>query len=98
MPTLCQWNILKHFAIKVEGLQGIPCQAAFCPQKAMLAGIVQICSPSGSNGYDIPKKSIKKQPAFLQTANGGNGSGYYTLNYYNLKYKTTFLVSYSFYA
>ena len=36
----------------------------------MLAGILQIRSPSGSNGWYIPKinPGIKKQPAFLQAA------------------------------
>ncbi len=36
----------------------------------MLAGILQIRSPSGSNGWHIPKIKLdtKKQPAFLQAA------------------------------
>ena len=59
----------------------------------MLAGILQIRSPSGSNGGYIPKinPDMKKQPAFLQAANGVIGSYYYTLNYYNLKYNLSFL-------
>ena len=59
----------------------------------MLAGIMQIRSPSGSNGWHIPKinPDMKKQPALLQAVKGIVGSDYYTLNYYNLKYNLSFL-------
>ena len=59
----------------------------------MLAGILQIRSPSGANGWYIPKinPGMKKQPALLQAANDEIGSNYYTLNYYNLKYNLSFL-------
>ena len=59
----------------------------------MLAGILQIRSPSGSNGWHIPKinPDMKKQPALLQAVKGIVGSDYYTLNYYNLKYNLSFL-------
>ena len=59
----------------------------------MLAGILQIRSPSGSNGWHIPKinPDIKKQPALLQAVKGIVGSDYYTLDYYNLKYNLSFL-------
>ena len=59
----------------------------------MLAGILQIRSPSGSNGGYILKikPDVKKQPALLQAVKGIVGSDYYTLNYYNLKYNLSFL-------
>ena len=59
----------------------------------MLAGIMQIRSPSGSNGWHIPKinPDMKKQPALLQAAYGEIYSNYYTLDYYNLKYNLSFL-------
>ena len=59
----------------------------------MLAGIMQIRSPSGSNGGYILKinPDMKKQPALLQAVKGIVGSDYYTLNYYNLKYNLSFL-------
>ena len=59
----------------------------------MLAGILQIRSPSWSNGWHIPKinPDIKKQPALLQAVKGIVGSDYYTLDYYNLKYNLSFL-------
>ena len=59
----------------------------------MLAGILQIRSPSGSNGWYILKINLdmKKQPALLQAVKGIVGSDYYTLDYYNLKYNLSFL-------
>ena len=59
----------------------------------MLAGILQIRSPSGSNGWYILKinPDMKKQPALLQAVKGIVGSDYYTLDYYNLKYNLSFL-------
>ena len=49
----------------------------------MLAGILQIRSPSGSNGGYILKikPDVKKQPALLQAVKGIDGSDYYTLKY-----------------
>ena len=54
----------------------------------MLAGIMQIRSPSGSNGGYILKinPDMKKQPALLQAVKGIVGS-----DYYNLKYNSSFL-------
>ena len=54
----------------------------------MLAGILQIRSPSGSNGGYILKikPDVKKQPALLQAVKGIVGS-----DYYNLKYNLSFL-------
>ena len=48
----------------------------------MLAGILQIRSPSGSNGLYILKinPDMKKQPALLQAVKGIVGSDYYTLD------------------
>ena len=58
----------------------------------MLAGILQIRSPSGSNGWHILKinPDMKKQPALLQAAYGVIYSNY-TLAFYNLKYNLSFL-------
>ena len=77
-----------------RGFRGIAPDKLPCGiTKAMLAGILQIRSPSGSNGWHIPKinPDIKKQPALLQAVKGIVGSDYYTLNYYNLKYNLSFL-------
>ena len=77
-----------------RGFRGIAPDKLPCGiTKAMLAGILQIRSPSGSNGWHIPKinPDMKKQPALLQAVKGIVGSDYYTLDYYNLKYNLSFL-------
>ena len=59
----------------------------------MLAGIMQIRSPSGSNGLYIPKinPGMKKTACIIASCEWVVGSNYYTLNYYILKYNLSFL-------
>ena len=60
----------------------------------MLAGILQIRSPSGSNGGYILKINPDMKKAACITASCEKrivGFDYYTLDYYNLKYNLSFL-------